>query len=73
MKLLIEVPNEIGKEFESIAKKAGLASAQSLLTNYVREVILAARSDLAAQKAREIAIETSKDLDNLIPPEKLTK
>lgn len=56
-----------------MAKKAGFASARSLLTNYIREVILVERSDLAAKKARETAIKASADLDQLIPSEKLPK
>lgn len=67
MKIIIEVTGKIADELLGIAKNVGFKNREELLTNYVREVILAARSDAAAQQAKREVLSQSSDLDPLIP------
>lgn len=62
----IELPTEVVVELLGVAKSVGFTDSQSLLKNYVREVILAARSDAAANKAKAEVVASSEDLDVLI-------
>lgn len=65
MKITIDIPDTIADELTIIVDKVGIGSPERLLKNYVREVILAARSDAAANQAKQHAIEASSDLDTL--------
>lgn len=67
MKVAFDLPEPVVKELEKVARQAGFSDLQSLFRNYTRELILAARSDVAAQKAKIEAITRSEDLDPLIP------
>lgn len=65
-KITVEIPTEAAKELLAIAKRVGFADCESLLKNYVREVIIAARSDAAAEAAKIDVVAGASDLDALI-------
>lgn len=65
MKIQIEIPDSLGKELKIISQRVGFATPEQLMRNYVREVILAARTDAAANMAKQQAVEASTDLDVL--------
>lgn len=65
-KITIEIPTEVAEELLLVARSVGFADKESLLKNYVREVVIAARSDAAAQKAKAEVLTSSNDLDELI-------
>lgn len=67
MKISFDLPEPVIKELEKIAKQAGFMDLESLFRNYTRELILAARSDAAAQQAKIEVIARSDDLDSLMP------
>lgn len=70
MKIQIEIPDSLGKELNIISERVGFGSPEQLLRNYVREVILAARTDAAANMAKQRTVEASADLDVLSEPPK---
>ena len=59
-------------EFAQIAKKVGFDSPEGLLKNYVREVIIAARTEDATASLKETVLRGSSDLDNLVVERKST-
>lgn len=67
MKYNVEIPDDLAKELKVIARKVGFTSVVDMYVNYSREVILAARADAAANKARSEVVANSNDLDRLIP------
>lgn len=67
MKINFDLPEPVGRELEKVALQAGFSDLESLFLNYTRELILAARSDAAAQKAKIDVVAASDDLDMLIP------
>ncbi len=67
MKYSIEIPDDAAKELKLIAENVGFKKVEDMYINYSREVILAARADAAASKARSEAVSKSTDLDKLIP------
>ena len=66
MKITIDIPDTLAKELKIIVDTVGIGTPERLLKNYVREVILAARSDAAANQAKQQAVAASTDLDALI-------
>lgn len=66
MKITIEIPDALAKELNIIVETVGLGTPELLLKKYVREVILAARSDAAANQAKQQTLAASSDLDTLI-------
>lgn len=67
MKYVIEIPDNVARELKLIADNVGFKKVEDMYVNYSREVILAARADAAASKARSEAVSQSTDLDKLIP------
>ncbi len=66
----LKLPPDIAAELLQVAKSVGFKDIESLLKNYVREVIIAARSDAAAQAARANTVASAEDLNVLISPRK---
>lgn len=66
----LTLPAALYVELLSVAKSVGFKDCESLLKNYVREVIIAARSDTAAQVARANTVADADDLNVLISPRK---
>ncbi len=65
-KITVQVSVEVASELLSVARSVGFADRESLLKNYIREVILAARSDVAARQAKLEVVAKSDDLDGLM-------
>lgn len=65
-KITVQVPVEVASELLIVARSVGFADRESLLKNYIREVILAARSDAAAVAAKLEVVAKSDDLDGLM-------
>lgn len=70
MKVTVNIPEDNAKELAIVIKKVGIKDYESLFLNYVREVIMAARIEAAANKSRQEVINKSTDLDILIPERK---
>ena len=64
-KLVVELPPAVTDELAAIVQKLGIPSIEALVTNYLREVIIAARIDAATASLRETVARGSSDLDSL--------
>ncbi|HSX52817.1 MAG TPA: hypothetical protein VLF90_00380 [Patescibacteria group bacterium] len=65
-------PN-VYKELSTISKTVGFDSVEMLVSNYLREVALAARTEIATQETRQKIAKASVDLDHLLPKTKPSK
>lgn len=65
--LVISIYPNVYKELETIAQNAGFENLEMLVRNYLREVALAARSEIATLQTRQKVAKGSTDLDHLKP------
>lgn len=63
--LNIKINSNVYKELDIIAKNVGFDNLEMLVRNYLREVALAARSEVATQETRIAIFNNSPDLDHL--------
>ncbi len=64
-KLVIDIDAELFAELSAISAKVGFDNVESLIKNYIREVILAGRVEQATSQIRNTVVRGSNDLDNL--------
>jgi len=65
IKLSIEVTPVIAEELRAITNRLGIKDTETLISNYLREVILASRVDQATLPIRKAIASNSSDLNML--------
>lgn len=65
IKLSIEVTPVIAEELRAITNRLGIKDTETLISNYLREVILASRVDQATLPIRKAIANNSSDLNML--------
>lgn len=61
---------KIYNELTLLAQRVGFENLEALLKNYLREVLISARTEVATAQLRDTIIRGSSDLDNLKPKDK---
>lgn len=64
-KISIEIDEKLYKELQIIIKRTGFKSAEDLIKNYVREVLLGIRIEEATVNLRQAIVNGSDDLKTL--------